>query len=189
MLRSDLARNSIIRSMDLTETFQLEDDTTLTEEEKKEAEQLQKDEQLRRSDPAAYSALLFQRRQTPATTPMMVTPGGQDLNPGYRVMEGPSTGALPGHETLVSAYGPRNPVRQTAIATSSQIQGVAGVAAQPQMQGPSSSEAMDFERKRAAENLVATTITPSLNQASMPPVLGGHTTTLPPRAPVTLFEP
>lgn len=184
-----MARNSIIRSMDLTETFQLEDDTTLTEEEKKEAEQLQKDEQLRRSDPAAYSALLLQRRQTQATMPMMASPGGQYLNPGYRVLEGPPAGALPGHETLLSAYGPRDPLRQTAIAAPSQIQDRPGVAAQPQTQGLSSSEALEFECKRAVENLAATTIMSNLNQAPMPPVLGGHTTALPPRAPrLTPFE-
>lgn len=172
--------------MDLTETFQLEDDTTLTEEEKKEAEQLQKDEQLRRSDPAAYSALLFQRRQTQATTPMMAAPGGQYLNPGFRVLEGLPTGALPGQGSLLSAYGPRDPVWQTAIATSSQIQ---DIAAQPQMQGRSSSEVSDFERKRAAENLVATTIMLDLNLGPMLPVLGGHTTALPPQAPrPTRFE-
>lgn len=179
--------------MDLKETFQLEDDTTLTEEEKKEAEQLQKDEQLRRSDPAAYSALLIQRKQTQATVPMTAAPGGQYLNPGFRVLEGPPTGALPGQGSLLSAYGPRDPVRdplwQTAIAKSSQIQDRPGVAAQPQMQGPSSSEVSDFERKRAAENLVATTIMLDLNLAPMLPVLGGHTTTLPPQAPrPTPFE-
>lgn len=172
--------------MDLTETFQLEDDTTLTEEEKKEAEQLQKDEQLRRSDPAAYSALLFQRRQTQASTLMMAAPGGQYLNPGFRVLEGPPTGALPGQGSLLSAYGPRDPVWQTAIATSSQIQ---DIAAQPQMQGRSSSEVSDFERKRAAENLVATTIMLDLNLGPMLPMLGGHTTALPPQAPrPTPFE-
>lgn len=175
--------------MDLTETFQLEDDTTLTEEEKKEAEQLQKDEQLRRNDPAAYSALLLQRKQTQAAMPMMATPGGQYINPGSRVLEGPPAGALPGQETLLSAYGPQDPVWQTSIATSSQVQDRLGVAAQPQMQGPSLSEASDWERKRAAENLVATTIMLDLNQAPMSPVLGGHTAAMPPQAPrPTPFE-
>lgn len=185
--KSDLARNSIIRSMDLTESFQLEDDTTLTEEEKKEAEQLQKDEQLRRSDPVAYSALLFQRRQTQATMPMMATPGGQYLNP--RVLEGSHAGALPGQETLLSAYGPRDPMWQTAIATAFQVQDRPSVATQPQMEFPSSSEASDFERKRAAENLAANTIMSDLNPVTMSPVLAGHTTVLPPQAlPPTLFE-
>lgn len=168
--------------MDLTESFQLEDDTTLTEEEKKEAEQLQKDEQLRRSDPAAYNALLIQRRQTQATIPMMATPGGQHPNPGSRVLEGPHAGALPGQESLLSAYGPRDPEWQTAIATSFQVQDRPSVATQPQMGFPSSSEASDLERKRAAENLVANTIMSDLNQVIMSPVLGGHTTALPSQA-------
>lgn len=172
--------------MDLTESFQLEDDTTLTEEEKKEAEQLQKNEQLRRSDPAAYSALLFQRRQTQATTPMMASPGGQYLNPSFRVLEGPPTEALPGQGSLLSAYRPRDPVWQTAIATSSQTQ---DIAAQPQMQGRSSSEVLDFERKHAAQKLIATKFMLDLNLGPMLPVLGGHATALPPQAPhSTPFE-
>lgn len=170
-----MARKPIIRSIDLTESFQLEDDTTLTEEEKKEAEQLQKDEQLRRSDPAAYSALVFQRRQTQATMPMMAAPGGQDLNPGSRVLEGRHAGALPGQETLLSAYGTRDPVWQTATATSLQVQDRPSVTTQLQMGYPSSSEASDFERRPATE--------------SLSPLLGGHTTASPPQAPrPTFFE-
>ena len=56
---------SIILSMDLTETFHQEDDMKLTDEEKKEAEQMQKDEQLRRRNPGAYSAMLAARREEP----------------------------------------------------------------------------------------------------------------------------
>ena len=56
-------RNPIIRSMDLTETFHQEDEMKLTEEEKKEAEQMQKDEQLRRRNPGAYSAMINARRE------------------------------------------------------------------------------------------------------------------------------
>ena len=55
--------NPIIRSMDLTETFHQEDDMKLTDEEKKEAEQMQKDEQLRRRNPAAYDALRAARKE------------------------------------------------------------------------------------------------------------------------------
>lgn len=162
--KSDLLRNPIIRSMDLTESFQREDDATLTEEEKKEAEQLQKDEQLRRSDPAAYSALMSQRRQAQATMPIMVAPGGQDLNPGFRVLEGRHAGALPGEETLLSVR---------AIATSLQAQDRPSVATQPQMGYSGSSEASDLERRPATENLS--------------PLLGGHTTALPPQAPWPTF--
>lgn len=170
-----MARHPIIRSIDLTESFQLEDDTTLTEEEKKEAEQLQRDEQLRRSDPAAYNALVFQRRQTQATMPMMAAPGGQYLNPGSRVLEGRHAGAVPGQETLLSAYGTRDAVLQTAIATSLQVQDRPSVTTQLQMGYQSSSEASDFERRPATENLS--------------PLLGGHTTALPPQAPrPTLFQ-
>lgn len=173
--------------MDLTESFQLEDDTTLTEEEKKEAEQLQKDEQLRRSDPAAYSVLMFQRRQTQATMQVMAAPSGQYLNPSFRVLEGPHAGALPGQENLLSAYGPRDPVWQTAIATL-QVQDRPSVDAQLQMGYQSSSEGSDFERKRDADNLVATNMS-DLNQVTMSPLLGGHTAVLPPQATrPTLFE-
>ncbi len=52
-----------IRSIDLTETFQQEDDEKLTAEEEKEAEQIYKDEQLKRTDPAAYRALVAKRDQ------------------------------------------------------------------------------------------------------------------------------
>lgn len=48
--------------MDFTETFHQEDTTTLTAEEWREAEQLLKDEQLRRTDPAAYDSLTRKRR-------------------------------------------------------------------------------------------------------------------------------
>lgn len=55
--------------MDFTETFHQEDTIALTEEEKKEAEQLQKDEQLRRSDPAAYNEMMSKRSRTNLVTP------------------------------------------------------------------------------------------------------------------------
>lgn len=58
-------KKSIILSMDLTETFHKEDDMKLTDEEKKEAEQMQKDEQLRRRNPGAYNAMLAARREVP----------------------------------------------------------------------------------------------------------------------------
>jgi hypothetical protein len=45
---------SIIRSIDLTETFHVEVDESLTAEEAKETEELIKEEKLRRSDPVAY---------------------------------------------------------------------------------------------------------------------------------------
>lgn len=152
--------------MDLTESFQREDDATLTEEEKKEAEQLQKDEQLRRSDPAAYNALMFQRRQTQATMPIMAAPGGQDLNPGSRVMEGRHAGAFPGEETLLLV---------PAIATSLRAQDRPSVATQLQIGYSISSEASDFERRPATKNLS--------------PLLGGHTTALPRQDPrPTLFQ-
>lgn len=62
MIRSNLDRNPIIRSMDFTETFHQEDTNTLTVEEKQEAEQLQKDEQLRRKNPLAHNLLMAKRR-------------------------------------------------------------------------------------------------------------------------------
>lgn len=65
-----MCSDPLIRSMDFTETFHQEDTIALTEEEKKEAEQLQKDEQLRRSDPAAYNEMMSKRsRWTNPVTP------------------------------------------------------------------------------------------------------------------------
>ncbi|MCJ1466780.1 hypothetical protein MMC07_005400 [Pseudocyphellaria aurata] len=68
----------IIRSMDFTETFQREDTIVLTEEEKKEAEQLQKDEKLRRSDPVAYNDMINAKRNRhafQAINPAFDSPG------------------------------------------------------------------------------------------------------------------
>lgn len=68
--------------MDFTETFHQEDTIALTEEEKKEAEQLQKDEQLRRSDPVAYSEMIAKRsRGTHPVTP--TAPTFPLSNPGF----------------------------------------------------------------------------------------------------------
>ena len=54
---------SSIRSIQLTETFHQEDNDKLTAEEEKEAEQILKDEQLKRTDPAAYRRMLSTRDQ------------------------------------------------------------------------------------------------------------------------------
>lgn len=59
---SNLDSNPLIRSMDFTETFHEEETDALTAEEKQEAEQLQKDEQLRRNNPVAYHSLMAKRR-------------------------------------------------------------------------------------------------------------------------------
>ncbi|KAI9818442.1 MAG: hypothetical protein M1827_000501 [Pycnora praestabilis] len=56
--------NHNIRSIQLTETFQCEDDDNLTPEEEKEAAQMLKDQQLQRSDPQAYQAVLEARRRS-----------------------------------------------------------------------------------------------------------------------------
>ena len=48
--------------MDFTETFHQEDTITLTLEEKREADQLQRDEQLRRADPVAYELQVNKRK-------------------------------------------------------------------------------------------------------------------------------
>jgi len=50
-----------IRSIELTETFHQEDNDKLTAEEEKEAEQILKDEQLKRTNPAAYRAIVSAR--------------------------------------------------------------------------------------------------------------------------------
>jgi len=52
-----------IRSIELTETFHQEDNDKLTAEEEKEAEQILKDEQLKRTDPAAYHAMISRHQQ------------------------------------------------------------------------------------------------------------------------------
>ena len=51
-----------ILSITPTETFYVEDDQELTQEERLEAEQMQRDEQLRRRDPVRYNALMEKRR-------------------------------------------------------------------------------------------------------------------------------
>ena len=58
-------RDPIIRSIELTETFQEEDTVELTAEDLKEAQAIHEEAQLRRRDPAAYQAKLAarQRRQ------------------------------------------------------------------------------------------------------------------------------
>lgn len=78
---SNVYSDPIIRSMDFTETFHQEDTIALTEEEKKEAEQLQKDEQLRRNDPAAYNELIAKRGRwtNSVTSPNMF----QAFNPAF----------------------------------------------------------------------------------------------------------
>ena len=55
-----------IRSIELTETFHQEDNDKLTAEEEKEAEQILKDEQLKRTDPAAYLKLVTGTVRDPA---------------------------------------------------------------------------------------------------------------------------
>ncbi|MCJ1380667.1 hypothetical protein MMC17_003775 [Xylographa soralifera] len=52
----------IIRSIEFSETFQQEVDEPLTADEQKEAEQMVKDEQLRRTNPAAYELVKAQRQ-------------------------------------------------------------------------------------------------------------------------------
>ncbi|KAI9779134.1 MAG: hypothetical protein M1839_007669 [Geoglossum umbratile] len=50
-------------SIELTETFQRDDDDKLTAEEEREADQLLKDEQLKRSNPEAYFKMLSERQR------------------------------------------------------------------------------------------------------------------------------
>lgn len=86
---SNVYSDPIIRSMDFTETFHQEDTIALTEEEKKEAEQLQKDEQLRRSDPAAYNELIAKRGRwtnavtSPTNTLQAFNPAFDSLGQGF----------------------------------------------------------------------------------------------------------
>lgn len=72
--------------MDFTETFHLEDTITLTAEEKEEADQLQKDECLRRTNPAAYVSLLA-KRSTIAGLTAPRAPNPFEYGDNYRVNE------------------------------------------------------------------------------------------------------
>lgn len=56
-------RDRSIRSIQLTETLQRDEDAELTSEELEEAKQLLKDEQLKRSDPDAWNKLRLERSQ------------------------------------------------------------------------------------------------------------------------------
>ena len=60
---ADPASDPIIRSIDLTETFQEEDTVELTAEELKEAQAIQEEAQLRRRNPAAYQARIAARQK------------------------------------------------------------------------------------------------------------------------------
>lgn len=105
----------IIRSMDFTETFHQEDTIALTEEEKKEAEQLQKDEQLRRSDPAAYSERIAKRSRF--TIPVTSTaPTFQAFNPAF---DSPGQG-FPHFSPPVQPTGPESHFLSLAAITTGQ---------------------------------------------------------------------
>ena len=54
-------RNPVIRSIELTETFQEEDTVQLTAEEERQAQELAEENQLRRRDPVAYNAKVVER--------------------------------------------------------------------------------------------------------------------------------
>ena len=59
----DLSRLSIVRSIDLSETLHQEIFEELTAEEKREVKEMEDDEMLRRTDPAAYQIRLAQRER------------------------------------------------------------------------------------------------------------------------------
>ena len=59
---ADQVRKPVIRSIELTETYHEEVEEPLTAEEKKETEQMVEEEQLRRTDFAAYSKLIQQKQ-------------------------------------------------------------------------------------------------------------------------------
>ncbi|RAH64440.1 putative SNF2 family helicase/ATPase [Aspergillus aculeatinus CBS 121060] len=70
------SKESIIRKIGLTETFQKEDNDKLTEEEKREALEVITDERLKREDPAAWQERMRekQRLATPSSMPMARAP-------------------------------------------------------------------------------------------------------------------
>ncbi len=147
--------------MDLTETFQEEDQTTLTAEERKEAEQLQRDERLRRSDPIAYSSLMARRRQSQAKPPIPAISTDQQFNSGGQLSWAP----LARQETFSSHFDRTNTMWQTTSARPSQVQ--------------DDTEALELERQRVAGNVAATTAASGSSQANLSPILSGNTTTLP----------
>ncbi|KAI9677436.1 MAG: hypothetical protein M1817_006390 [Caeruleum heppii] len=70
----------IVHSIELTETFARDEDDDLTPEERREVEQLLKDRQLQRSDPAAYEAMMLKRQAVLLAQPNGLPPVG--LFPG-----------------------------------------------------------------------------------------------------------
>ncbi|MCJ1404505.1 hypothetical protein MMC11_007731 [Xylographa trunciseda] len=71
----------IIRSIDFSETFQQEVAEPLTAEEQQEAEQMVKDEQLRRTDPAAYELVKIQRQAHQALEQAQLFSRSSELHP------------------------------------------------------------------------------------------------------------
>ena len=63
----ELKKDNPIASITPTESFHIEDKDNLTPEEKMEAEQIFRDEQLRRRDPLKYQEMIL-RRQHPSTS-------------------------------------------------------------------------------------------------------------------------
>lgn len=71
---ADTCSNPIVRSIDLSETFHQEEKEELTVEERNEAEQEWRDQQLRRSDPQAYQAMVATRSKAFTDMAALYTP-------------------------------------------------------------------------------------------------------------------
>ncbi|EAW12570.1 putative SNF2 family helicase/ATPase [Aspergillus clavatus NRRL 1] len=69
ILKEDNGDERAIRKINLTETFQKEDNDKLTEEERKDVQQELDDERLKRTDPQAYLRMLEERRQAERLAP------------------------------------------------------------------------------------------------------------------------
>ena len=121
VLLTDEIRNPIIRSIDYTDTFHEEDKIILTIDEQREADQLRKDEQLRRSDPKNHELQMRKRREDqlrvidPATISMMSSAPAQDpneifLNHQFSHMSAPPR-THPSHDLQVGLKHPMAGIR------------------------------------------------------------------------------
>ncbi|MCJ1478657.1 hypothetical protein MMC13_007338 [Lambiella insularis] len=100
------ANDSVIRSIDLTETFHQEVEEPLTAEEEREAKQMASDERLRRTDPAAYEKVRVRRlaelaeQQAKALRPIPAPMEAQTfvLNPNLNMETPPASSAMTNRE-------------------------------------------------------------------------------------------
>ncbi|KAL1968965.1 hypothetical protein VTN77DRAFT_799 [Rasamsonia byssochlamydoides] len=97
-------QDRIIRKIDLTETFQKEDNDKLTDEEKKDVQQELDDERLKRSDPEAYTRKMAERMAAAQAQPQSLPMGTQQSHSlAYRGYLPPNPYLPPGTVGSVTA--------------------------------------------------------------------------------------